>query len=138
MAIKVHLPARRHWTRLNPMQLIEKSQKGIHGRELKAIQEETGFSTEDWARYLQVATRTIQRYLQENTRIDSALTERALLVAQIAERGRNIFGTEERFKLWLNTPSMALGGKSPNTLLDTTTGMHLVAAELTGIEHGAY
>ena len=123
---------------LSPMQVIEESKHGIRGRDLKEIQEKTNFSNEDWSRFLQVAWRTIQRYRKENSLIDSASSERAILVAQIAERGRDVFGSEDKFRMWLDAPSFALGGVSPNGLLDTTTGMNIVQAELTRIEYGVY
>jgi len=123
---------------LSPLQVIEKSKRGISGNELTKIQEETNFSNEDWSRFLQVAWRTIQRYREHNTRIDSASSERALLMAQLAERGKDVFGDDSRFKMWLDSPSFALGGAPPMELLDTTTGMRMVSAELTRIEHGVY
>jgi putative toxin-antitoxin system antitoxin component (TIGR02293 family) len=123
---------------LSPMQVIAESKHGIRGRDLEEIQEKTNFSNEDWSRFLQVAWRTIQRYRKDNALIDSASSERAILVAQIAERGREVFGSEDKFKMWLDAPSFALGGVSPNGLLDTTTGMNIVKSELTRIEYGVY
>jgi putative toxin-antitoxin system antitoxin component (TIGR02293 family) len=123
---------------LTPMGVIEKSKQGIRGRDLEEIQKETNFSNEDWSRYLQVAWRTIQRYRKQNAVIDSASSERALLVAQIVEDGRSVFGNDTAFRAWLSLPSRALGGRSPNELLDTTTGMHVVKSELLRIEHGVY
>ena len=123
---------------LSPMQVIAESKHGIRGRDLQEIQEKTNFSNEDWSRFLQVAWRTIQRYRKDNTIIDSASSERALLMAQLVERGREVFGDEKRFKMWLDSPSFALGGTPPMDLLDTTTGMRMVSAELTRIEYGVY
>ncbi len=128
-----------HWAAtLTPMGVIEKAKQGIRGRELEEIQKETNFSNEDWSRYLQVAWRTIQRYRKQNAVIDSASSERALLVAQIVENGRSVFGDDAAFRAWLSLPSRALGGRSPNELLDTTTGMHVVMSELMRVEHGVY
>ncbi len=123
---------------LSPMEMIEESKHGIRGRQLEQIQEASKFSNEEWSRFLQITPRTIQRYRKENSVMDSTSTERALLVAQIVERGREVFGSEEKFKMWLGAPSFSLGNTSPNELLDTTTGMQVVKAELTRIEYGVY
>jgi putative toxin-antitoxin system antitoxin component (TIGR02293 family) len=140
VSLKLSKPDRMlHWAAtLTPMGVIEKAKQGIRGRDLEEIQKETNFSNEDWSRYLQVAWRTIQRYRKQNSVIDSASSERALLVAQIVEDGRSVFGDDAAFRTWLGLPSRALGGKSPNELLDTTTGMHVVKSELLRIEHGVY
>lgn len=123
---------------LSPMELIEQSKHGISGHELEQIQDASNFSNEEWSRFLQITPRTIQRYRKENSVIDSTSTERALLMAQIVERGREVFGSDETFRAWLDASSFALGGTAPRQLLDTTTGMNVVKAELTRIEYGVY
>jgi putative toxin-antitoxin system antitoxin component (TIGR02293 family) len=125
-------------SRLSPMSIIQESRHGLRARILKNIQQETGFSSIDLAEYLQINQRTMQRYLQQNTLMNPDVSERALLVAQIAERGREVFGNDELFKLWLYTPSSALGAMPPSRLLNSMTGMQLVKAEMNRIEHGVY
>jgi putative toxin-antitoxin system antitoxin component (TIGR02293 family) len=125
-------------SRLSTMSVIEESKHGIKAKVLKEIQKETGFSGQDLAGYLQINYRTLQRYLQQNTLMSSDVSERALLIAQIAERGREVYGSDERFKLWLNTPTIALGNVKPESLLSTISGMQLVRAELGRIEYGVF
>jgi len=123
---------------LSPMSVIKASKNGIRAKVLKNIQIETGFSSNDMAEYLQINSRTMQRYLQKNVIMDPDVSERALLVAQITELGREVFGNDELFKLWLDAPSAALDSIPPETLLHSMTGMQLVKAELNRIEHGVY
>jgi len=123
---------------LSPMAVIEESKHGIQAKVVKDIQKETGFSSQDLAGYLQINQRTMQRYLQNNALMDSDVSERALLIAQITEYGREVFGNDELFKLWFYAPSFALGGTPPAEFLHTMTGMQLVKAELIRIQHGVY
>ncbi len=125
------------WASLSPIEVVATAKAGLRGRELWQIQQQARFSNEEWSRYLQVTPRTIQRYRTEET-IDSASSERAILMAQIVEQGREVFGTDEKFKIWFHSPSFSLGGIAPNEILDTTTGMHLVKSELTRIEYGVF
>jgi len=122
---------------LSPSELIVTSKKGLRGQELISIQKESHFSNEEWSRYLQVTPRTIQRY-QKSKSVDPVSSERALLMAQIVERGFEVFGSEEKFKMWFYSPSFALGDIAPTDLLDTTTGMNMVMAELGRIDYGVY
>ncbi|MBS1902439.1 MAG: DUF2384 domain-containing protein [Bacteroidetes bacterium] len=123
---------------LSPISVIRVSEHGLHAKVLKSIQKETGFSSIDLARCLQINNRTLQRYQQKNVLMNFEVSERALLVAQIAEHGREVFGSMEQFRLWLEIPSTALGGISPESILNSITGMQLVKAELGRIEHGVY
>jgi len=125
-------------SRLSPMSVIEESKHGISAKVLGYIQKETGFSSQELAEFLQINMRTMQRYLQQNTLMNPDVSERALLVAQIAERGREIYGSDESFRLWLDTPSVALGGVKPGSLLSTISGIQLVRAELGRIEYGVF
>lgn len=123
---------------LSPMSVIDQSKHGIRASVVKHIQKEAGFSSADFAEYLQINSRTLQRYLQKNTLMSPEVSERALLVAQIVELGKEAFGDEELFKIWLVAPSRALGGIKPESLLGSATGMQLIRAELNRIEHGVY
>jgi putative toxin-antitoxin system antitoxin component (TIGR02293 family) len=52
------------------------------------------------------------------------------------EYGIEVFGDRDNFNIWLNSRSIALGGRSPKELLDTKFGIDLVKDELGRIEHG--
>jgi putative toxin-antitoxin system antitoxin component (TIGR02293 family) len=123
---------------LSTLEVIEASKRGLRGKELGQIQEETNFSNQDWSNFLQCNLRTIQRYRRTNSLIDPSSSERVLLMAQIVEHGREVFGGDSRFQIWLNSPSQALANRTPLQLLDTTTGMSMVKAELSRIDHGIY
>ncbi len=53
-----------------------------------------------------------------------------LLDRELMERGREVFGDEEKFKLWLHTESKALGKKP------TDCEKEEILDELVRIEHG--
>jgi putative toxin-antitoxin system antitoxin component (TIGR02293 family) len=52
------------------------------------------------------------------------------------EYGVDVFGEKANFDLWLNSKSIALGGRIPKDLLDTKFGVGMVKDELGRIEHG--
>ena len=55
---------------------------------------------------------------------------------EIIEIGFDVFGSIEKWELWLNTPNSALGNLKPIELLSDSNGKELVIAELTRINYG--
>lgn len=84
---------------------------------------------------LHISARTWQRYTDEKL-LTQEVTEKALQLANLYKHGEDVFGESWRFQGWMNHPSLALGGKKPIELLDTTFGFQLVGDELIRIEHG--
>lgn len=56
---------------------------------------------------------------------------------EILAKAESVFGTKEKAISWFNTTNLALGGKSPNELLEEDK-CQLVIDELNRIEHGIY
>ena len=57
-------------------------------------------------------------------------------VTLLIRYGREVFGDEKKFNLWLNTENLSLGSVRPKELLDSSFGIDLLKDELTRIEHG--
>ncbi|AQG79506.1 antitoxin Xre/MbcA/ParS toxin-binding domain-containing protein [Spirosoma montaniterrae] len=84
---------------------------------------------------LHVSARTWQRYTNDKL-LPQNVTEHALLLARLYDRGERVFGDLDRFKAYMTHPIIALNGKRPIDLLDTTFGFQLIHDEITRIEHG--
>ena len=59
-------------------------------------------------------------------------------ITEITELGEKVFGDKEKFKVWLNAESLALGRVKPIELLQHSYGKDLVIRELIHIEHGIF
>lgn len=55
---------------------------------------------------------------------------------EITSAGLDVFGEMPKFKLWLDTPTFALGSLNPKDLLKDSDGKELVLSELTRINYG--
>jgi uncharacterized protein (DUF2384 family) len=53
-------------------------------------------------------------------------------------RGEEVFGSMDKFKSWVKTPSIIFNGESPLSILDTSIGFDMVLSELGRIEHGIF
>ena len=93
---------------------------------------------QEWADYLHISERTIQRYKKEGKVFDPIYSEKILLIELLYKKGIDVFEIEDNFYTWMDTKSIALGGVKPRDLLDTSFGITMVYDELGRIEHGIF
>lgn len=95
------------------------------------------FSEQEWADFLDVSTKTLYRYRTSGEgRMKPIHSEKVLEIAEVLQKGEDVFGTMDALNLWLRTPNHALGGDLPATLLKDSYGKAWVMDELVRIEHG--
>lgn len=116
--------------------IIETVRNGISFSEFEKIASATPFSLAEWARYLQLSGRTIQRNQKERRSFQPVQSERIIELVMLYEYGVEVFGDKHHLNIWLNSASVALGGRTPKDLLDTRFGVDMVKDELGRIEHG--
>lgn len=75
----------------------------------------------------------------EKSMLDSRDSELILVITELLDYGLEVFNNEEeKFQRWLKKPNLSLGGHSPESLLDTTTGIDEVNYALNRIEFGNF
>lgn len=116
--------------------MIELVRKGVAYRDFSTIVAGAPFSMNDWASYLQISERTIQRHQKEKKAFQQVQSERIVELSVLYQYGVEVFGDKDGFDSWLVSKSLALGGRVPKNLLDTSFGVDLVRDELGRIEHG--
>ena len=123
----------------NKLLLVKAIRFGIPQYLFDQIKKITPFSEEDWAEYLNVSTKTLQRHSKEpNYKYKSIHTEKIFELAEVTNFGKQVFDTTEQFHSWLNTPCYALAELKPAELLKDSYGKELVMRELNNIEHGIF
>jgi putative toxin-antitoxin system antitoxin component (TIGR02293 family) len=98
----------------------------------------TPFSLAEWASFLHLSERTMQRYQKEKKSFDTPQSEKILEIAIVYKKGIEVFNNAEQFNYWLSHTSIALGNKTPKSFLDTNRGLQFIKEELHRIEHGIY
>ena len=91
---------------------------------------------QDWASFLHISERTLQRYKKDKKAFDSLQSERIMQIVLLQKFGTEVFGSEENYSTWLISNNVALGNCLPKSLLDNTFGIELVKNELGRIQHG--
>ncbi len=122
----------------NKMLMISAIRSGVPYSLFALIKDLTPFSEGDWAAILDLSPKSLQRYKRETKRFRPIHSEKIIEMAEVNELGEKVFGDKERFKLWLNTESLALGKVKPIELLQHSYGKDLVIRELINIEHGIF
>jgi len=80
---------------------------------------------------------TYNKKKSEHSLLDSRSSELIVLISELIDYGKEVFNNEEdKFQRWLKKPNLSLGGNSPESLLDTITGIDEVKFCLTRIEYG--
>lgn len=123
----------------NKMLVVKTIRKGLPFAIFSLIKKITPFSDEDWANYLNLSTKTLQRYKNEQNFLFKPIhTEKILELTEVTNMGVSVFDDLAIFHDWLKTPSLALGNHKPAELLQDSYGKELVLAELNRIEHGIF
>ena len=86
---------------------------------------------------MHISERTLQRY-DDDAIVSSEYAEKGIELARLYTRGEEVFGSSDKFKLWIRTPSVIFNNEAPLSLLDTSAGFNMVFTELGRIEHGIF
>lgn len=121
----------------NRMLMIAAIRTGIPYSLFDLIQQEAPFSESDWAGFLDISGKSLQRYKQAKQHVFKPIhSEKILEMAEVTRAGLEVFGNLERFKSWLNTPVYAFNNLKPIELLKDSYGKDMVLGELIRINHG--
>lgn len=119
--------------------VIEAIKKGFPYNLFDVIKNLSPFSDNDWADYLELSTKSLQRYRDDKSFYFKPMhTEKIIELAEVTHFGLSVFDDQKQFYSWLNMPSLALHNNKPISLLSNSYGKELVMAELNRIEYGIF
>ncbi len=116
---------------------VQVARKGFPKRVLLSLAKKISLNIQELANILHISERTLQRYDDEDI-IKTEYAEKAIQLARLYTRGEEVFGSIDKFKLWVKAPSLVFNGESPVSMLDTSIGFDMVFTELGRIEHGIF
>ncbi|HEA29235.1 MAG TPA: DUF2384 domain-containing protein [Leeuwenhoekiella sp.] len=121
------------------MLLVEAITAGLPLSIFNLIRKEAPFSDEDWAGFLDISKRSLDRFKAQGDHIFKAShSEKIFEIAEVTRLGKGIFDTVHDFYDWLNSTNFALGNYKPITLLSNSYGKELVVHELHAIDQGIF
>ena len=117
--------------------IINLARKGFPKSVLLSLAKKISLNIQELANILHISERTLQRY-DDNAIIKTEYAEKAVELARLYTRGEEVFGSMDKFKIWVKTPGYVFKGEAPVTILDTSAGFDMVFRELGRIEHGIF
>jgi putative toxin-antitoxin system antitoxin component (TIGR02293 family) len=121
----------------NDFDIINLARKGFPKRVLLALAKKISLNIQELSNILHISERTLQRY-DDDAIIKTEYAEKAVELARLYTRGEEVFGSMDKFKLWIKTPGYVFKGEAPVSILDTSAGFDMVFKELGRIEHGIF
>ncbi len=123
----------------NKMLVAQSIRFGIPYYLFEEIQHQTPFTEEDWAEFLNLSTKSLQRYKAEGKHVFKPLhSEKIFELAEVTELGKEVFDDASKFYKWLDVPNIALSGYKPSDLIVSSYGKELVMDELVHIDQGIF
>lgn len=123
----------------NRMLIVQSIRRGLPYSLFEKIKNITPFTEKDWAEFLNISTKSLQRYKNEKEHTFKPIhSEKIIELAEVTYLGKRIFDSTDQFYLWLNTPVYSLGGLEPIELLKDSYGKEMVINELNRIDQGIF
>ncbi len=113
--------------------------KGIPYGAIETISRRTNRPVKSVLTMVGLPQTTYNKKRNESSLLDSRNSELIILITELLDYGIEVFNDEEeKFQRWLKKPNISLDGKSPESFLDTLTGISEVESCLNRIESGNY
>ena len=116
--------------------LIKLVREGIPFKEFKKIMDWSPFTNKDWAHFLNISTRTLERHKEDQKVFKQEQSEKIVSIYQLLQYGVAVFSDKQLLFKWLHIDTIVLGGVCPKDLLDTSIGIQMVRDALGRLEHG--
>lgn len=116
--------------------LAARIEEGVPVLDLIAFGKEAGFTVEELAGLVRIPSRTYARRVAAQTRLKYHESERAVRIMRLYDRARQVLGTSDGARNWLNRPLRVLGGRTPLDLARTEPGAREAEAVLGRFEEG--
>lgn len=110
--------------------------KDVNWQHVNAIKTLTDFNDDVISDWLNVSVKTFREYKKPQNTFKENVKEQVLLLLSLIKHGIAVFGTINEFDQWLNRKNFFFDNKSPNSFLNTVTGVRFVDDRLTALEHG--
>lgn len=118
---------------------VDLIRRGIPFAMFKQVREESPFSLEEWAVFLDISLKSLQRYIKDTSHVFKAShTEKIIEIGEVLSLGHEVFGDLDKFYTWCTRENLTLGGHTPLDLIRDSYGKQWVMDELHRIDHGVF
>lgn len=108
----------------------------INWKYVSAIKTFTEFNDDVISDWMNISVKTFREYKKPEGNFKENVKEQVLLLLSLFKHGLEIFGSIKNFDNWLNQENFYFDNKSPETFLNTITGIKFIDNRLTAMEYG--
>lgn len=105
-------------------------------KDFKKISGQVPLTQKEWSDVLHISERTLHRYAKDNTSFSFSVTDRILQIQKVLKKGIEVFGSADKFIMWLKDNPSMLEGRLSFHSLGSFEGISSVLTQLSRIEHG--
>lgn len=121
------------------MERVAVVRAGIPFESVEIVGKTVGLPVNQMLNIIDIPQTTYNNKKKKNALLDSKNSELLLILTELIDFGNEVFNQEtEKFQRWLKKPNLSLGGNSPESFLDTVTGLQEVRNALNRIEYGNF
>lgn len=123
------------WT--SKMERVSVIRQGVPYSAIEVISKRINTPVKDVLPIFSLPQTTYNKKRREKSLLNGRDSETILLLTELIDFGLEVFNQEEdKFLRWLKKPNLSLGGTTPESLLDSTTGIQEVKNCLNRLEYG--
>lgn len=113
--------------------------KGIPYASIEAVGKRINAPISQMLSIVDMPQTTYNKKKKDNAILDSRDSEFILILSELIDFGIEVFNQEpEKFQRWLKKPNVSIGGNTPESLMDTLTGIQEIRNALNRIEFGNF
>ncbi len=121
----------------NKMERVNVIRAGIPYGSIELISKRLNKSVKSVLDIVCIPQTTYNKKKAENSLLDRRDSELLILISELIDYGFDVFNNEEeKFQRWLKKPNLSLAGNTPESMLDTMTGINEVRFSLNRLEFG--
>jgi putative toxin-antitoxin system antitoxin component (TIGR02293 family) len=121
----------------NQMERVEIIREGIPYGSLEVVSKRLNRPVKAILSLVGLPQTTYNKRKNEHSLLDSRNSELVLLITELLDYGLDVFNNEEdKFQRWLRKVNLSIGGNTPESMLDTMTGINEVKCCLNRLEYG--
>jgi uncharacterized protein (DUF2384 family) len=110
--------------------------KDINWNYVNAFKHLTDFNDDMISGWLNLSVKTFREYRKPNAVFKDNVKEHILLLIALFKHGIRVFGDSSAFEKWLTTGNFYFDHKTPESYLNTVTGIRFTDDRLTALEFG--
>lgn len=136
-AVSALVSGGKRFTWSSGMDRVRLIREGIPYAAIETIGQKMNTPVKDVLPIFDLPQTTYNKKRREEALLNSRDSETVLLLSELIDFGKAVFNEEEeKFLRWMKKPNLSLGGVSPESLLDSTTGIQEVKNSLNRLEYG--